>query len=214
MYTSAIATGSATDWIGFAPYSRICVPETLIALNRGLLECRRPRYRRQASPRVRAGKSRFRARYTLSEYRFELCRADPCAPPLVFLLRGVHMARMMGAVALMVNEVETLSRGIPSKIRSKSARVSTATPNLPTSSSPTGSSESRPTWVGRSKSKAQARLSVLQEEFETLVGAFGGRLTGVLAHCRRGCSDTWLGRSPGYMDTRPDCLSPADNRGP
>ena len=46
------------------------------------------------------------------------------------------------AVALIVIDTETLSRGIPASSVSMSANVSIATPTLPTSPSATGSSES------------------------------------------------------------------------
>ena len=44
-----------------------------------------------------------------------------------------YMAKRIGAVELMVMEVVTSSSGMPSKRTSMSARLSTATPHLPTS---------------------------------------------------------------------------------
>ena len=51
----------------------------------------------------------------------------------------------------MVIEVETSSSGMPSKAIRMSSSVSIATPVRPTSPRQRGSSESRPSWVGRSK---------------------------------------------------------------
>ena len=51
----------------------------------------------------------------------------------------------------MVIEVDTSSSGMPSNTRRMSSMVSMATPVRPTSPSHSGSSESRPSWVGRSK---------------------------------------------------------------
>ena len=57
----------------------------------------------------------------------------------------------MGAGELMVMDVVVAARSMPAKRSSMSARVSTATPQRPTSPSASGSSESRPMRVGRSK---------------------------------------------------------------
>ena len=51
----------------------------------------------------------------------------------------------------MVIEVETSSIGMPSNAVRMSSSVSIATPVRPTSPRLRGSSESRPSWVGRSK---------------------------------------------------------------
>ena len=51
----------------------------------------------------------------------------------------------------MVIDVDTSSSGMPSNTRRMSSMVSIATPVRPTSPSHSGSSESRPSWVGRSK---------------------------------------------------------------
>ena len=61
------------------------------------------------------------------------------------------MRSSTAAVALMVIEVETSARGISANRRRRSSVVSTATPTRPTSPAARGSSESRPSWVGRSK---------------------------------------------------------------
>jgi hypothetical protein len=55
-------------------------------------------------------------------------QSAPC-----FSATARYMARAMGAVELMVMETVTSSRLMPSKSVSMSARVSTATPHLPTS---------------------------------------------------------------------------------
>ena len=57
----------------------------------------------------------------------------------------------MDAVALIVIEVETWSSGISSNAVRMSSIESIATPVRPTSPRQRGSSESRPSWVGRSK---------------------------------------------------------------
>src|SRR5437763_63646 len=51
----------------------------------------------------------------------------------------------------MVIEVETSSSGMPSNAMRMSSRLSMATPVRPTSPAQRGSSESSPSWVGRSK---------------------------------------------------------------
>jgi hypothetical protein len=70
----------------------------------------------------------------------------PCFSPT-----ATYMARRMAAVALMVKEVLTFPRSMPSNMSSISFRVSMATPTLPTSAAARGSSESSPIWVGRSR---------------------------------------------------------------
>ena len=55
------------------------------------------------------------------------------------------------AGALIVMEVETSASGMPSNTRRMSSIVSMATPVRPTSPAHSGSSESRPSCVGRSK---------------------------------------------------------------
>ena len=67
-----------------------------------------------------------------------------------FSAAATYMAKMTAAGELIVIEVVTEPRSMPAKRSSMSARVSTATPHLPTSPSASGSSESRPIRVGRS----------------------------------------------------------------
>ena len=62
-----------------------------------------------------------------------------------------YMARMTDAVQLMVIDVVTRSRGIPSKRRSMSSRVETVTPSRPTSPRARGWSASYPMSAGMSK---------------------------------------------------------------
>ena len=76
---------------------------------------------------------------------WSLVRGIPCSSPT-----ATYIARRIGAVALMVIEVETRSSGIPWNSRSRSSTVSIATPARPTSPSAVGWSESYPIWVGRS----------------------------------------------------------------
>ena len=73
-------------------------------------------------------------------------RGTPCLSAT-----ATYMATRIGAGALMVIDVETRSRGMPSKTVSMSASESIATPTWPTSPAARSSSESRPIWVGRSK---------------------------------------------------------------
>ncbi len=62
-----------------------------------------------------------------------------------------YIATSTAAGALIVIEVLTRSSGMPSKSASMSASESIATPTWPTSPALSGSSLSRPIWVGRSK---------------------------------------------------------------
>ncbi len=64
---------------------------------------------------------------------------------------ATYMASSTAAGELMVIDVVTAPRSMPAKRSCTSARVSTATPHLPTSPSARGSSLSRPISVGRSK---------------------------------------------------------------
>ena len=59
-----------------------------------------------------------------------------------FSAAAMYMAQRMAAGALMVMEVVTWSRGMPSKSTSMSAREETATPHLPNSPRAGGSSVS------------------------------------------------------------------------
>ena len=59
-----------------------------------------------------------------------------------FSATAMYIERSTDAGALIVIEVETLSRGMPPKRISASARLSTATPTLPHSPTAMGSSES------------------------------------------------------------------------
>ena len=72
-------------------------------------------------------------------------RGTPC-----LAATASYIASKMVAVPLMVNEVDTLSSGIPLKMVSMSASESIATPTLPTSPNDSGASESKPSCVGRS----------------------------------------------------------------
>ena len=66
------------------------------------------------------------------------------------------MAVIGAAMPLMVSETLTRSSGMPAKAASMSASVSMAIPTRPTSPSARGSSESRPSCVGRSKATFRA----------------------------------------------------------
>jgi len=74
-----------------------------------------------------------------------LSAPTPCRSPT-----AMYMARSTPAVALMVMEVDTLSRGISWNSEAMSSTESMATPTFPTSPSANAWSESRPIWVGRS----------------------------------------------------------------
>src|SRR5512138_632355 len=67
-----------------------------------------------------------------------------------FSATAMYMQSRMAAVELMVMEVDTWSRGMPSKRISMSARESMATPTFPTSPAAMEASESYPICVGRS----------------------------------------------------------------
>src|SRR5438128_1887560 len=88
----------------------------------------------------------------MNSFRMSFCsvpssrrRSTPCSSPTT-----TYIASRIGAVALMVIEVETLSSGISWNSRSRSSTVSIATPARPTSPSAIAWSESYPIWVGRS----------------------------------------------------------------
>src|SRR5207244_1688489 len=66
------------------------------------------------------------------------------------------MAVIAAAIPLIVSETLTRSSGIPANASSMSASVSMAMPTRPTSPSARRSSESRPSWVGRSKATLSA----------------------------------------------------------
>ena len=62
-----------------------------------------------------------------------------------------YIASKTIAGALIVIDVDTLSRGISDSNSRISSNVDIETPTLPTSPSDNGSSASRPNWVGKSK---------------------------------------------------------------
>src|SRR5437764_3381525 len=68
-----------------------------------------------------------------------------------FSATATYIASNTAAGELIVIDVVTFARSTPAYRSSMSASVSTATPHLPTSPSLSGSSESRPMSVGRSK---------------------------------------------------------------
>ena len=70
----------------------------------------------------------------------------PCSSPT-----SSYSSSSTLAGALIVIDVETWSSGIPSNATRMSSIVSIATPVRPTSPRHRGSSESSPSWVGRSK---------------------------------------------------------------
>ena len=82
----------------------------------------------------------------------------------------------------MVIEVETSSSGMPSNAVRMSSSVSIATPVRPTSPRQRGSSESRPSCVGRSKAMLRPGGAVLEQVLVALVGLLGRRVARVLAH--------------------------------
>ena len=86
-------------------------------------------------------------------FRMSFWRVPPSAARGVPSSSAVatYMASRMAAGELMVIDVVTAPRSTPANRSRTSARVSTATPHLPTSPSASGSSESRPMSVGRSK---------------------------------------------------------------
>ena len=84
--------------------------------------------------------------------------------------RARRAAAARAAGALIVIEVETSSSGIPSNAVRMSSSVSIATPVRPTSPRQRGSSESRPSWVGRSKAMLRPVRAVLEQVAVALVG--------------------------------------------
>jgi hypothetical protein len=74
-----------------------------------------------------------------------LSGATPCSSPT-----SSYSSSRIAAGALIVIEVDTSSSGISLKQIRMSSIVSMATPVRPTSPLHSGSSESRPSWVGRS----------------------------------------------------------------
>ena len=82
----------------------------------------------------------------------------------------------------MVIEVETSSSGMPSNAVRMSSSESIATPVRPTSPRQRGSSESSPSWVGRSKAMREAGRAVLEQVAVALVGLLRRRVARVLAH--------------------------------
>ena len=67
-----------------------------------------------------------------------------------------YIARMIGAVALIVKLTETSSSGSPANRSAMSSAVSIATPTRPTSARAVGWPESYPSCVGRSKATESA----------------------------------------------------------
>src|SRR3990170_4836818 len=122
----------------------------LIALKRG---SSRAQYAIRSAARRSDGFGGYmyvpRATYSLSTSFCAVPAIRSCGTPC-FCPTTAYMATSTAAGALIVIDVLTWSRGIPSNIVSMSCRVSIATPTLPTSPCDIGSSESYPNWVGRS----------------------------------------------------------------
>jgi hypothetical protein len=78
-------------------------------------------------------------------------QATPC-----FSATTRNIAWMNAAIELIVNEMETPSAAMPSNASSMSRSESTAMPTRPTSPAARGSSESSPSWVGRSNATLSA----------------------------------------------------------
>ena len=178
----------ATAWIVLAPYSRICVPETLIALNRGIsllqYSTRSPTSLIDGS----GGKIQVpRAMYSLRMSFWIVPRSFLVSTPCFWATR-TYMARMIGAVALIVKDVEIPSREMP------------VVDPLEVIEGVHGDAELshivfRQRHVGieadlgrQIEGQAQARLTVLQQVLEALVGALRRRLAGVLAHRPHGAA--------------------------
>ena len=91
-----------------------------------------------------------RAMYSLSTSFWVVPRSfsapTPCSSPT-----SSYRSSRTAAGALIVIDVETWSSGIPSNAVRMSSIVSMATPVRPTSPRERTSSESSPSWVGRSK---------------------------------------------------------------
>ena len=90
-----------------------------------------------------------RAAYSFSRSFWTVPESADASMPRSSATSSYSRSRI-GAVALIVIDVETRSSGIASSNLAMSSTVSIATPVLPTSPSARGWSESRPIWVGRS----------------------------------------------------------------
>ncbi len=85
---------------------------------------------------------------------------------------ATYIASITAAGELMVMEVVTCPRSIPCNSRSMSSRESIATPQRPTSPWPSGSSESLPIKVGRSKATERPVCpSLRRNRYRSLVSA-------------------------------------------
>src|SRR5258705_13341930 len=111
----------------------------------------------------------------------------------------MYIAKITAAGELIVIDVVIVLRSMPADSSSMSARVSTATPQRPTSPSLSGSSESQPIKVGRSKavdrpSPPECRISLnralvaagvpkpanwrIVHSFDRYIDAYGPRVYG------------------------------------
>ena len=104
----------ATAWMVFAPYSRMCVPETEIALNRGISLLQNSTQSPTSLIDGAGGKIQVpRAMNSLRISFWIVPRSFLVSTPC-FRATRAYMARMIGAIALMVKEVEIPSREMPS----------------------------------------------------------------------------------------------------
>ena len=126
---------------------------------------------------------------------------------------------MKAAIELMVNEMETRSAGIPSNASSMSPSESTAMPTRPTSPSARGSSESSPSWVGRSNATFSASWPwAIRYLKRALVSAGVPKPTyWRMVHGRARYMCGWMPRVKGYCPGSPSSRAgsqPARSAGP
>src|SRR5438309_177006 len=141
-------------------------------------------------------------------------RAAPCLSAT-----AKYMAVIGAAIPLILSETLTRSSGIPANASSISASVSMAMPTRPTSPSDRGSSESSPSWVGKSKATLRASCPCA---IKYLKRAFVS--TGVpkpiycrIVQTRSRYMCLWMPRVNGYSPGRPMSRStstPARSSGP
>ena len=133
---------NASSWSAVDPASRMWYPEIDTVFQRGTCCAQNANWSVTSRMDGRGGKMySFWAMYSL---RMSFWSVPPTFDHGVpcFSATARYIARAMGAVELIVMDVVTAPRSIPSKRVSKSRSVSTATPHLPTSPADIGWSES------------------------------------------------------------------------
>ncbi len=112
----------------------------------------------------------------------------PCRSPTTW-----YMASRIGAVALIVNDVDTRSSGMPSKTRSMSASVSIATPTLPDLAGRERVIRVQAHLRRQVERDREPGLALLEEVAEALVRVLGVAPAGVEAHREQAARGTCSG---------------------